>query len=78
MALRSGIAMRVKLSATGYDRLASIADEYRRILRTHILPANGGKRIVDVRRAIRAPRGGLAIHLPPPSGFAFKSIAIIS
>jgi hypothetical protein len=27
---------------------------------------------------IRAPRGGLAIHLPPPSGFAFKSIAIIS
>ena len=43
--------MRGKLSATDYDRLASIADEYRRILRTHILPAIGGKRIVDVRRA---------------------------
>jgi hypothetical protein len=50
MALRSGIAIRGKLSATDYDRLASIADEYRRILRTHILPAIGSKRIVDVRR----------------------------
>jgi hypothetical protein len=43
--------MRGELSATDYDRLASIADEYRRILRTHILPAIGGKRIVDVRPA---------------------------
>ena len=67
-----------KVEAKNDRGRSSIADEYRRILRTHILPANGGKRIVDVRRAIRAPRGGLAIHLPPPSGFAFKSIAIIS
>jgi integrase len=68
-------AMRGKSAATDYDRLASVADEYRRILRTLILPTLGSKRIVDVRRPDVAKLHGKLAGMPYEAN---RALALIS